>query len=372
MLLKEKQLELLLEINPMTDDYHTGIRKLEDIKSFKEAVNDDIKDEEIGAYPDFSKEDALKAIKDGYITIYSSHPIENGVFVTPSKMNAQDYAGGNEVYSKKVPLDEVAWINSDEGEYAKIDEKEKPKEISQELKELNQKLDVLNDALQRGAKMDTYNKCQEITEELQNLPLTDCPKLTGIFYEDIMLDPKPSFEFRFETIYKNYLIQEFDSVIDVDGSIAKKIDELDLDSLSQTYLTNEFLSYDSSIPNLNLKIKEADELDDDFNKINEKLEIINSKLHDYYDSQARINIVEIEYKKNKYVPGNDLYATFIIGNDEEVKLYIDNENSEVTSAVKSYLSEDEIPLLIGTIYDSSQFQNSDLKEILDYKNDLVR
>lgn len=136
MLLKEKQLELLLEINPMTDDYHTGIRKLEDIKSFKEAVNDDIKDEEIGAYPDFTKEDASKAIKDGYITIYSSHPIENGVFVTPSKMNAQDYAGGNKVYSKKVPLDEVAWINSDEGEYAKVNEVEKPKEISQELKDM--------------------------------------------------------------------------------------------------------------------------------------------------------------------------------------------------------------------------------------------
>lgn len=221
--------------------------------------------------------------------------------------------------------------------------------------------------------MNTYNKCQRITENLENLPLTDEPKLTGIFYEDIMLDPKPSFEFRFETIYKNYLIQEFDSVIDADGSIAKKIDELDLDSLSQTYLTNEFLSYDSSIPNLNLKIKEADELDDDFNKVNDRLKTINEKLLEYADSHwAHINVEKIEYEKNKYIPENNLYVTFIIGNDEEAKLYIGNENSEVASAVKSYLSEDEIPLLIGTIYDSSEFQNSDLKEILDYDNNLEK
>lgn len=35
-------------------------------------------------------------------------------------MNASDYAGGSKVYSKEVPVNSVAWIASDEGQYAPI------------------------------------------------------------------------------------------------------------------------------------------------------------------------------------------------------------------------------------------------------------
>ena len=116
--LKEKQLEIINKSNPMLDDYHLGIRSIEDIKTFDEVINDD----ESFVYGDFSKEDAEKALEKGTVTVYSSKPIEQGSFVSTSKNMAQDYAGRNgKVYSQEVSLNDVAWINGDEGQYAKVD-----------------------------------------------------------------------------------------------------------------------------------------------------------------------------------------------------------------------------------------------------------
>lgn len=111
---KRKQFEIIQKSNPMRDDYHTGIRSPEDIKTAKEAFGED---EFI--YPDFTKEDADKALKSGKITIYSSKPIKEGGFISPSKRMAQDYSGGGEVYSQIVGVDDVAWIDSSEGQLAK-------------------------------------------------------------------------------------------------------------------------------------------------------------------------------------------------------------------------------------------------------------
>ena len=118
---KSRQLTIIENNNPMTDDYHVGIRNLGDISTFDEKLKQD--PDKIFVYSDFTKEDAQKAKEKGSITIYSSHPIDQGVFVTPSKKQAQDYAGSQQVYSKEVPLDEVAWITEGvgcEGQYAKI------------------------------------------------------------------------------------------------------------------------------------------------------------------------------------------------------------------------------------------------------------
>lgn len=112
---KQKQLEIIQKTNPMTDNYHTGIRKIEDIKTFAEAMKD--KDNLVEA-PDYTMEDAKKALEKGEITIYSSKEIKDGVFVTPSKMEAQQYAGNGKVYSKTVKLNEVAWLDNYEGQYA--------------------------------------------------------------------------------------------------------------------------------------------------------------------------------------------------------------------------------------------------------------
>lgn len=82
-----------------------------------------VKDEWVGT-PDFTLVDAAKALKKGKVTVYSSYPIENGAFVTPSKMEAESYAGGGKVYSKDTNLDDVAWIDSNEGQVAMVPEGE--------------------------------------------------------------------------------------------------------------------------------------------------------------------------------------------------------------------------------------------------------
>lgn len=113
---KGKQLEIIKKTNPMLDDYHVGIRNVEDIKAFNEVVDD----EDSFVWGDFTREDAKKALKEGKITVYSSYPINQGTFVSTSKIQAEQYAGGkgNKIYSKTIPLEEVAWINGDEGQYA--------------------------------------------------------------------------------------------------------------------------------------------------------------------------------------------------------------------------------------------------------------
>lgn len=117
--IKKKQLEIIQKHNPMTDDYHQGIRSVDDIKTFDEVIDDD----ESFVWGDFEREDAEKALKSGKITIYSSYPIGQGTFVSTSKTQAEEYAGGrgSKVYSKEVPLSKVAWINGDEGQFADVD-----------------------------------------------------------------------------------------------------------------------------------------------------------------------------------------------------------------------------------------------------------
>lgn len=114
--LKEKQLEIIKKYNPMLDDYHRGVRSVEDIKTWKEAI----KDEESFFYGDFELEDAKKALREGKIIVYSSKPITQGVFVSTSYRMAKDYAGSGRVYSMEVDIKDVAWLDGDEGQYAKI------------------------------------------------------------------------------------------------------------------------------------------------------------------------------------------------------------------------------------------------------------
>ena len=59
-----------------------------------------------------------EAIESGEITVYSSYPIEQGVFVSPSYMEAASYSGDGNVYEKTVKTDEVAWIDPTQGMYA--------------------------------------------------------------------------------------------------------------------------------------------------------------------------------------------------------------------------------------------------------------
>lgn len=63
---------------------------------------------------------AKKALETGKITVYSSYPIEQGIFVSPSRMEAESYSGSGKVYSKEVNLSDIAWIDPTQGQYAKV------------------------------------------------------------------------------------------------------------------------------------------------------------------------------------------------------------------------------------------------------------
>ena len=118
---KKMQFRIIQDTNPMNDDIHTGVRSTKDILSAKEAFETKV-DENSFAYPDFTEADGRTALRRGYVEIYSSHPIVPGTFVTPSQMQAKDYAGSGRVYSKRVPLRDVAWLHSDEGQYAPVEQ----------------------------------------------------------------------------------------------------------------------------------------------------------------------------------------------------------------------------------------------------------
>lgn len=120
--LKQKQNDIIQKYNPKDESLgeHTWINSADDIKTFKEALDYD--DYESGNLtPDFTEEMVNKALGSGKVTIYSSYPIEQGTFVTPSKMEAGNYAGNNKIYSKEVSLKDVAWLDSLQGQYAKVD-----------------------------------------------------------------------------------------------------------------------------------------------------------------------------------------------------------------------------------------------------------
>ena len=124
---KEKQNRIIQRSNPVDDDYHTWIRNAGDIKTFEETLNDSDYDEGEDFDQSYSWDMAQKALKSGKITVYSSYPISQGVFVTPSKMEAEDYAGGGRIFKKTVNLTDVAWIDPTQGQFAKVDEDEKIK-----------------------------------------------------------------------------------------------------------------------------------------------------------------------------------------------------------------------------------------------------
>ena len=118
---KKKQLDIILKNNPANDEeysYHTWIRTIDDIKTFDETIQDENPNKE-DLTPDFRKKDIEKALRTNRIIIYSSKEIRPGIFVTPSKIEAQNYAGNNKVYSMEVMLSDIAWIDPLQGQYAK-------------------------------------------------------------------------------------------------------------------------------------------------------------------------------------------------------------------------------------------------------------
>lgn len=121
--LKQKQNEIIQRSNPVQDDYHTWIRSVEDIKTFEETLQDSDWEgwEGSGFDPDYTADMANEALEKGEITVYSSYPIEDGIFVTPSRMEAESYSGNGQIYEKTVKLTDIAWIDPTQGQYAKVE-----------------------------------------------------------------------------------------------------------------------------------------------------------------------------------------------------------------------------------------------------------
>ena len=124
-LLKQQQLDIILNSNPAGNETATWIRKIDDIKTFEETLQDSDWEgwEDSGFDPDYTADMVREALDTGKIKVYSSYPIEQGIFVTPSKMEAESYSGTGKVYSKEISLEDVAWIDPTQGQYAKVEGK---------------------------------------------------------------------------------------------------------------------------------------------------------------------------------------------------------------------------------------------------------
>lgn len=120
--LKKRQFKIVTAGNPAPNSYQTWIRSVDDIKTFAETLQpENLANEGFEPGDDYTDDytwaDAQKALKTGKIRIYSSHPITNGIFVTPSREDAVSY-GGNPPYSRTVKLEDVAWIDHTQGQFA--------------------------------------------------------------------------------------------------------------------------------------------------------------------------------------------------------------------------------------------------------------
>lgn len=117
--MKEKQLATVIKYNPAPNNHNTWVRTTDDILTAEEAFRETLASND-SMYPDFTAEDMQRAIDNGEVTVYSSKPIKKGVFITPSLMNAEEYAGGGKVYSKTIKLTDAAWIDESEGQYTPV------------------------------------------------------------------------------------------------------------------------------------------------------------------------------------------------------------------------------------------------------------
>lgn len=123
---KQEQFNIIQKNNPAGNDVATWIRSVDDVKTFEETLQDSDYKEYYDAGDDFDEtytaDMAKKALETEKITVYSSYPIKQGIFVSPSKTEAESYSGSGKVYSKEVNINDVAWIDPTQGQYAKVNQ----------------------------------------------------------------------------------------------------------------------------------------------------------------------------------------------------------------------------------------------------------
>lgn len=126
---RQKQWEIIQKNNPKEEGTNsTWVDKPEDAKTFYEVNHKD------SDYPfnenysdDWTVKDKMNVEATGKITVYSSYPIEDGNWVTPSKEEGLSYAGSGKLYSATIDPRDIAWVDAGQGQVA---------HISDELKEV--------------------------------------------------------------------------------------------------------------------------------------------------------------------------------------------------------------------------------------------
>lgn len=212
---KQAQVSIVNKYNPAPNSYNTWVRSKEDVKTASEAFATAFEDGEM--YSDFTVKDMKRALKDGSVTVYSSYEIKKGVFVTPSKMNAQEYAGGKngKLFSKKVKLDEIAWIDEGEGQYAPISEEPTAEEILKYVENNFSNAQPLTDVEKSElVALDIENV--ETSEDLYNV-------LSDVFYKDGVFTPDAQ---KMKSIYSDSEIRAILSDVEVLARVKETIEKL--------------------------------------------------------------------------------------------------------------------------------------------------
>ena len=326
---KEQQFEEIQKTNKMTDDQHVGIRKSSDIKTAEEAFKTTVDDDEDYLYPDFTKEEGEKALKNGKLTVYSSKPIEQGGFVSPSKQMAQDYAGNGEVYSQEVNINDVAWIDSNEGQLAKIST-----ETTQETDKTNYNIPETKEADKIVAKI-TEDSTPEQKEKVEQVLTNNPPKnKTVTKFDDGTTVITPSEKTReggVESASK-YLNDSVSQQQAKDVEIENKKRRKSYDNLEKQYASQEnteMVEYIKQIKENDLytvehssyeifkeQVKLLEDPEDYYKKYTEKIEKIDSKNVDEIKKLQYEQIAMLRYFGDMKSPGynptlaNDISVAF--------------------------------------------------------------
>jgi len=218
---KRAQFNIIQATNPMLDDYHTGIRSVEDIYTFEEAYRKDIDTDNFMLSPDYKQKDVEDALESGSITIYSSKPIQNGVFVTPSKMEAEAYSANGKTYSKIVALSDVAWINNYEGQYAKQDTNLYRTIGERGVSNQSEEAIIRLDNLKVAREMETQNKSQKQIKLATGWERGKDTKWRYEVEDDITIKKIPTLEFppkfhKFDEIFESKtLFKQYPQIKDI-------------------------------------------------------------------------------------------------------------------------------------------------------------
>lgn len=361
--LKEKQYKI-------EDEYHTWIRNSEDIKTFEETLNDPdwIDYREEGFDPDYTGDMINDALKTGEIMVYSSYPIEMGTFVSPSKMEAETYSGNGKIYSKKVNLTDIAWIDPTQGQYAKINNLNSTKnsDIRYSLSEKNvpiadkyksdensnykneyspletNRKKTIDEKVERALQKGSYKAIQSATKTAQN-------------YLDFDYQEKKDFRNKMKSFY---------NMTKEDLTNAKTYNEIN--NIVSEYANREYNYIDKEVESVkkeirNSRIKVSDELKNQITDYGDFRKSNFGKLRLSNEGQSVDSIYQELSNKYPYYFSNE-----ITGEADMLTELSDFMNQDTTITEKYRITDSELKKVTDRVFNNllnNSVTESDLNEI---------